>query len=139
MSIHRSNSSKKGAPPPDENEKKAYEKKALEDQKFRRLTDASIEEINKDWADTEETGTMWEIIKNQEFDSLLRLLGSQPEYAHVRSKDGRGPMFWAHEYGRPKMIHVLRQLGVSEERADANGIKASDITHSSIKGKLPPP
>ncbi len=95
-----------------------------------------IEKVNGNWEDNEATGIMWEIIKNREFDNFLMVLGSEPEMAHIRSKDGRGPMFWAHEYGRAQMIGVLRQLGVSEDRADANGIKPTDITHSNIKGKI---
>lgn len=127
---------KKGAPPQDDAEKKAYGKKALEEQKFRRLSEGMIEKVNANWEDNEATGIMWEIIKNREFDNFLMILGSEPEMAHIRSKDGRGPMFWAHEYGRGQMIQVLRQLDVSEDRADANGVKPTDITHSSIKGKI---
>jgi len=79
---------------------------------------------------------MWEIIKNSERDEFMSVLSTNPELAHMRSKDGRGPIFWAHEYGRSGMIQVLRKLGVSEERADVNGVKPTEITHSSIKGSI---
>ncbi|KAL7508596.1 hypothetical protein ACHAXN_005670 [Cyclotella atomus] len=37
-------------------------------------------------------------------------------------KDGRGPMWWAHEHGRPKMISLLKSLGVMGDslRREAN-------------------
>merc|ERR1712161_84403 len=71
-----------------------------------------------------------------EREEFMSVLSSHPELAHIRSKDGRGPMFWVHEYGRSGMITVLRKLGLSEERTDANGVKPTDIMHSSIKGSI---
>jgi dolichyl-diphosphooligosaccharide--protein glycosyltransferase len=103
---------------------------------FKKLPDETIDELNKKWDDNEKTSMMWEIIKNSERDEFMSVLSTNPELAHMRSKDGRGPIFWAHEYGRSGMIQVLRKLGVSEERADVNGVKPTEITHSSIKGSI---
>jgi len=125
------NLQEKGRLPPDE-----QEKIAAGNQAFRRLSAETIDMINKDWADNEKTGMMWEIIKRPEPEEFMNILSTHPEIAHIRSEDGRGPMFWAHEYGRQGMIQVLRKLGVSEEREDSNGIKPTDITHSSIKGTI---
>lgn len=97
---------------------------------------ASIESINEDWEDNERTGLMWEIIKDGEIQEFVALLQEHPELAHIRSEDGRGPMWWAHEYGRPSMVSILRQLGVSEERTDTKGVKPTDLTHSRIKGSI---
>jgi dolichyl-diphosphooligosaccharide--protein glycosyltransferase len=112
------------------------EKQANSQHQFRKLSDEAIEEANKVWADNEKSGMMWEVIKRLEAEEFMNILATNPEMAHIRSKDGRGPMFWAHEYGRKGMINVLRKLGVSEDREDANGIKPTDITHSSIKGSI---
>lgn len=103
---------------------------------FKRLRDEDIDRINKEWADTEQSGTLWEVIKEPNPDVFMELLATYPELAHLRSKDGRGPMFWAHEFGRKGMVQVLRKLGVREDLADAMGIKPTDITHSSIKGSV---
>ncbi|OEU16208.1 putative oligosaccharyl transferase [Fragilariopsis cylindrus CCMP1102] len=103
---------------------------------FKKLPDETIDELNKKWDDNEKTSMMWEIIKNSERDEFMSVLSTNPELAHMRSKDGRGPIFWAHEYGRSGMIQVLRKLGVSEERGDVNGVKPTEITHSSIKGSI---
>lgn len=103
---------------------------------FKRLKDEDIERINKQWADTEQSGALWGVIKDPNPDVFMELLATYPELAHLRSKDGRGPMFWAHEFGRKGMVQVLRKLGVREDLADAKGIKPTDITHSSIKGSV---
>ena len=117
--------------------KKRGSRDAPQDQQARpqvaRLSPEQIEEVNKRWEDTEATGMMWEIIKRPEPEEFISALTENPQLAHIRSKDGRGPMFWAHEYGRKGMIKALRQLGVSEDRVDANGIKPTDISHPSIK------
>merc|ERR1712194_835116 len=79
-------------------------------------------EINKSWGDNEKTYMMHDIIKNRKVEEFMSLLSTQPELAHIRSKDGRGPLYWAHEYGRLGMVQVLQQLGVSEEQVDAYGM-----------------
>lgn len=89
--------------------------------------------INEDWEDNEKTGMMWEIIKEAEIHEFIAILQEHPEMAHIRSQDGRGPMWWAHEYGRPNMVNILKEVGVSEDRTDAKGVKPTDISHSRIK------
>lgn len=110
--------------------------KVTKDVVFKKLHDDIVEKLNQVWEDNDRTSSMWEIIKDGDHVEFMSILVENPEMAHIRSKDGRGPMFWAHEYGRPKYIDVLRQLGVSEKRADANGFKPTDVTHSSLKGKI---
>jgi len=112
------------------------ESSARKQDSFKRLSNEVIDELNQNWVDNEKTSMMWEIIKNSEREEFMAVLSSHPELAHIRSRDGRGPLFWAHEYGRSGMIQVLRKLGVSEERTDVNGVQPSDITHSSIKGSI---
>lgn len=101
---------------------------------FKKLNRASIDSLNEEWDDNEKTSMMWEIIKEGNIHEFADVLQQHPALAHMRSKDGRGPMWWAHEYGRPKMIEILRQLDVTEDRADANGVKPGDISHNRIKG-----
>ena len=76
--------------------------------------------INEDWDNTEMTTLMWEVISRGDYNELAGLLEEQPGLAHIRSEDGRGPMWWAYEFGRTKMIDLLKQAGVSEERTDRN-------------------
>lgn len=84
--------------------------------------------LNEDWGNTDQTSLMWEIISNGQWQDFLSALSEDPLLAHVRSEDGRGPMFWAHEYGRPHMVRALKQMGVSEDRSDAKGIRPVDIS-----------
>lgn len=97
------------------------------DRKLKKLNKHDIDMINEDWEDTEETSMMWEIISNGMIREFIGLITEAPELVHIRSADGRGPMWWAHEYNRPKMIDVMKKLGVSEERKDVNGIRPLDL------------
>jgi len=73
------------------------------------------------WDDTELTSAVNDFIAADDFDSLRGLLVKMPEAAHVQSKDGRGPMFWAHEKGRTRMVNALRILGARENVKEAQG------------------
>ena len=46
---------------------------------------------------------------------------------HIRSEDGRGPLWWAYEYDRTEIIAALREAGVHEDAKDDRGLKASDM------------
>ena len=95
-----------------------------------KLSDKRIEELNdpENWSDSEETSMMWELISQGMIHEFLDVVQENSKIAHVRSADGRGPMWWAHEYKRPKMIQVLRKMGVSETRKDVNGIRPTDLS-----------
>jgi len=93
----------------------------------RSLTKAQIREINQDWQDTSITSKLYEIIKSNDIDSLAYFLQEEPHVAHVRSKDGRGPMFWAHEMGRKSIVSLLKTHGVSEKLRDKDGITPLEL------------
>ena len=83
--------------------------------------------FNEAWENNELTSGLWELISQDRVDDFKELLRSNPGAAHVRSEDGRGPMWWAHEYKRTKFIEILRKLKVSEKRTDANGKTPLDL------------
>jgi dolichyl-diphosphooligosaccharide--protein glycosyltransferase len=87
---------------------------------FKKLDAESIKKINERWEDSEQTSYMWDVISEGKIMDLLEVLREYPEVAHIRSADGRGPMWWAHEYNRPKMIQYLKKLGVSDELPDSS-------------------
>jgi len=91
------------------------------------LTKSAIREINQVWEDTEAASQVYEMIVSRQLEQLSMLLQDQPEYAHVRSKDGRGPMWWAHEHGRPYIVQLLKSHGVSEKLRDRDGITPLDL------------
>lgn len=91
-----------------------------------------IKELNQKWEDNEATSRLFDIISMGDYDSFEFLLENNPTYAHVRSKDGRGPMWWAHEHGRPRMINLLKSRGVSEKRKDKDGITPLEISSDEL-------
>ncbi len=95
--------------------------------KVRRLDPHQIDMINEDWEDTDETSMMWEFISQGMIREFMAIVQEVPEIVHIRSADGRGPMWWAHEHKRPKIIELLKKLGVSEERKDKDGIRPLDL------------
>lgn len=83
--------------------------------------------LNEEWQNNELTSRLWELISTDNYDELKSLVMTNPAAAHVRSEDGRGPMWWAHEYKRPEMIELFKKLKVSESRTDKNGMTPLDI------------
>ena len=96
------------------------------------LTKEQIKEINQRWEDTEVTSRLFKMIHSRDYDSFEFVLEQNPSYAHVRSKDGRGPMWWAHEHGRPRMVELLKSYGVSEKGRDKDGITPLDIAEDEL-------
>jgi dolichyl-diphosphooligosaccharide---protein glycosyltransferase len=87
----------------------------------KRLSEADIERINQKWENNEATTLLHHLIEQNDGKKLHELFVQEPKIAHLRSEDGRGPMFWAHEYGRKQIVQMLKAVGVSEIRKDANG------------------
>jgi dolichyl-diphosphooligosaccharide--protein glycosyltransferase len=113
---------------PERAAREAMRQEAGGKKKIAKLSDETIDAINKVWEDNEMTSAVYEIIAADDYDSLRQLLSEMPEVAHVRSKDGRGPMFWAHEKGRTKMVKAFRKLGVRENVKDSGGRTPLDIS-----------
>lgn len=102
-------------------EKKNRPKEQKHTKKDNKLTATQIDIINEDWHDNEYTSLLQELIREDLIEELGEILLKNPQLAHIRSEDGSGPMFWAHEYKRPSIIEMLKILEVSESRTDANG------------------
>lgn len=106
---------------------KKNQPKNRERAKKAKLTPDQIDLINEEWTDNEMTSMIYQLIASDSFDELSEMLMMSPQLAHVRSQDGRGPMWWAHEFKRPKIIKMLKTLGVSETRTDEHGLTPLDI------------
>lgn len=48
-------------------------------------------------------------------------LSQEPNAVHMRSKDGRGPLWWAIEFGNQGIIDLLRAKGVRDDLKDGTG------------------
>lgn len=91
------------------------------------LTKEMIRDINGRWEDNEATSKLFDLIKMNDVESLTLLLDGQPAAGHVRSRDGRGPMWWAHEHGRKQIVKLLKSHGVSEKLRDKDGMTPLDL------------
>ncbi|KAL9187780.1 hypothetical protein ACHAXT_006158 [Thalassiosira profunda] len=92
------------------------------------LTAEEIRDLNQRWEDSDATSAVYGLISHGDFDAFKDLVENAPMYAHVRSKDGRGPMWWAHEHNRPRMVKLLKSVGVSERLRDKDGITPLDLS-----------
>jgi len=50
------------------------------------------------------------------------VMSVRPELARLRSADGRGPLFWAREYGRARIAAKLVAAGADADARDAHGL-----------------
>ena len=64
---------------------------------------------------------------NEDVAGLQDWLNLQPEMAFLRSKDGRGPMWWAYESRNEEAVKFLRKIGLSNSDKDANGRSPTDL------------
>lgn len=84
--------------------------------------------VDPNWADTAFTTQLWNVISSGDAAELADILKTTENAAQVRSADGRGPLFWAHEYGHPEMVQMLIDAGADPSQTDADGKKPSDLT-----------
>lgn len=98
--------------------------------KLKKLSPELIEEYNKVWEDNEVTSQIWQMIASDKGHELTSLMIEHPEAVHVRSSDGRGPLFWAYEFGNEKFIRFLKRAGVREDVTDAKGLRPVDLLKS---------
>ena len=98
----------------------------------RTLTPDIIERINAKWEDNEQTSNLWQTISSGNTKQLSEWLQRFPELGHLRSSDGRGPMWWAYEYNNKNMIRLLKKVGVSDDRKDAQGLTPKDLQRTEL-------
>lgn len=88
---------------------------------------ATVKKIYSTWEDTEDTTRMWQLISTNNVNELKLWLESEPEKAFIRSKDGRGPMFWAFEQRSEEITKILMRAGVPHIDKDARGLSPMDL------------
>lgn len=70
---------------------------------------------------------MWQLIKDNDVEQLSMWLEAEPHMAFIRSKDGRGPMWWAFEQRNEEVSKILTQAGVPLMDEDAEGLTPIDL------------
>lgn len=94
----------------------------IEDEIFETYSSPSRRAEYEEWANNEQTTTMWQLIDQNDLMGLKQLIAADPDIAHIRSEDGRGPLFWAYEYERYDIVQFLLDNGAEATAVDARGI-----------------
>jgi dolichyl-diphosphooligosaccharide--protein glycosyltransferase len=94
-------------------------------------TKKTVDEIYNSWDDTEDTTLMWSLITNNQVDELKMWLEEDPTVAFIRSRDGRGPMWWAFEQRNEEITKLLMAAGVPHSDRDAKGLTPVDLLEGS--------
>ena len=87
----------------------------------------SVDEVYNTWEDTEDTTRMWKLISSNSVDELKAWLEEKPHKAFIRSRDGRGPMWWAFEQRNEQITNLLMKAGVPHTDRDAKGMTPVDL------------
>ena len=77
-------------------------------------------------------GRLYHLITKNENQELQSVLDADKSAALVRSADGRGPLFWAHEANNDEAIEMLKKAGASEDWQDADGKTCSNFEHGKM-------
>eukprot|EP00457_Paulinella_chromatophora_P014316 gb/GEZN01014726.1/.p1 GENE.gb/GEZN01014726.1/~~gb/GEZN01014726.1/.p1 ORF type:complete len:162 (-),score=54.37 gb/GEZN01014726.1/:13-498(-) len=84
-----------------------------------------------EWSDSEITTMLWRLIsQHEDIASLEALIKQDPRVVKVRAADGRGPLFWAYEYGHKEAVDLLESLGADKEAKDKFGMTAQELADS---------
>lgn len=94
---------------------------------LRKLPQDQINRIGDTWENNERTTEMWKLISKNDISGLAEWLSVDPAAAYIRSEDGRGPMWWAYEFGRKEIVAMLKNVGVSETDLDEGGTSAFEM------------
>ena len=60
-------------------------------------------------------------------DSAIKASEKEPEVVHIRSGDGRGPLWWAYEHKNKKIVKLLKKHGADKNALDSEGKKPKDM------------
>ena len=77
--------------------------------------------------DTHETTRIWHILDRGDLQALQSAFKYDPDLVYLRASDGRGPLFWAYEYGALDIIDFLLKAGCDPDAEDVKGMKPKDL------------
>lgn len=107
--------------------RESHQRPGEKDELMQEVTKESIAKISQKWEDTDHTTMMWNIITRGTVADLEKALEHVPLLAHVRSSDGRGPIWWAFEHQKHDMVQVLKQHNVNYNQKDKDGLTPVDL------------
>ena len=87
-----------------------------------RCAAASCDESMTGFFDSDIKSQAWTDIAHGNVQAVKDSMRDDPCYAQMRAADGRGPLFWAHEFDNEAIISALRNAGADENARDKNGL-----------------
>eukprot|EP00949_MAST-11_sp_MAST-11-sp1_P004688 g4688.t1 len=84
----------------------------------------------KTWHDSDEVEEVWDLIQKNRVGFLKELLTEDPDLIQIRSRDGRGPLFWAYAEGKRNIVQLLLKKGAWPGALDASG----KMPHQLLRG-----
>jgi len=107
--------------------KKAEQKKQPKEVEPEPVASSSSEAADVEWANSPDTTRMWGLVNNGDVDSLEDWIEEYPGVVHIRAEDGRGPLWWAYEYGQYDVVQLLLESGANSELEDKDGKKPAEM------------
>ena len=78
---------------------------------------------------------MWNLIHDKDYEGIKAWIEREPEVVHIRSGDGRGPLWWAYEHKNKKIVKLLKKHGADKNALDAKGMKPKQMFKPKKKKK----
>ena len=103
------------------------EKKEINSEEELKKQEIKVDEIYNTYEDTADTTLMWKLISTNAIEDLKAWLEAEPHKAFIRSKDGRGPMFWSFELRNEEATKLLMKAGVPHTDRDSSGKTPVDL------------
>lgn len=79
------------------------------------------------WENTDQTTLMYQLLEKNDLATLGQWLKSSPDVVHIRSEDGRGPLWWANEFGRADAIALLKKFKIRSDLSDSKGLSPKQL------------
>ena len=74
-----------------------------------------------EFKDSDELSALWTAISNGQTEQIFDTLVGKINAASQRSKDGRGPLFWAYEFKNAEALALFSHLGLDDTATDLGG------------------
>ena len=79
------------------------------------------------WIDTDVKSNLWQSIAHGNVDKILSDIETDGCVALARAGDGRGPLFWAHEFYNEQIIKALVAAGADPNARDLGGMTPAQM------------
>ena len=67
------------------------------------------------------------LVNQNDVETIRQWLQQDPNAVHMRSSDGRGPLWWAYEYHRGEIVQLLLAAGANPSLTDGNARSPRDM------------